>query len=179
MPATRSSAHAPGSRTPAPLRRLVVLLDNVRSMHNVGSAFRSADAFGVAEIWLCGYTPAPPHRDIQKTALGATDTVPWRSFPHVAGALDAAESAGLTVCAVEQTTGSVSLEHLVNSLDPDQSLALVFGNEVSGVSEEALERASACVEIPQWGAKHSLNVSVAVGVVLWEIRRAGASTLLL
>jgi 23S rRNA (guanosine2251-2'-O)-methyltransferase len=147
---------------------LIIILDDVRSMHNVGSAFRTADAFAAEAIYLCGYTPTPPHRDIHKTALGATETVNWQHFPAVKDGVQAARSAGYKICAVEQAHNSISL----NDVNWDgEALALVFGNEVSGVNEEIIKAADACIEIPQWGAKHSLNISVSVGVVLWELVR--------
>ena len=150
--------------------RIIVALEDVRSMNNVGSVFRSCDAFGVEELWLCGFTPTPPHRDIQKTALGATETVSWRHFPNPAAMLEAARSQGLRIAAAEQAAGSTSLEDAFGSAK--EPVLLVFGNEVSGVSDAVLEAADACVEIPQVGAKHSLNIAVSVGVVLWEAVRA-------
>ncbi len=146
-----------------------VVLDNVRSMHNVGSVFRTADAFLLEGIDLCGYTPRPPHRDIQKTALGATETVPWRGWDHAEDAVRQLTTEGYRVLAVEQTTGSIFLNHLV--LRENERLAVVFGNEVEGVNSEVIAQCSGCIEIPQQGMKHSLNVSVAAGMVLWEICR--------
>ncbi len=170
---TRKSMEALARRSPeealaAPAHDILIILDDVRSMHNVGSAFRTADAFGLAGIYLCGFTPAPPHRDIRKTALGAEDSVAWRHFKTVEEALDAAASAGYTLAAVEQAEGSTALRNVAWNGGP---LALVFGNEVSGVSDAALKCVSSCIEIPQWGAKHSLNISVSIGVVLWELVR--------
>jgi tRNA G18 (ribose-2'-O)-methylase SpoU len=148
---------------------VILILDDVRSMHNVGSAFRTADAFAASAVYLCGYTPVPPHRDIHKTALGATETVPWQHFPTTTDAVQAARDAGYTILAIEQAHNSMPLQQINRySKGP---LALVFGNEVSGVNEAVLAMADGCVEIPQWGAKHSLNISVTVGVVLWEIVR--------
>lgn len=149
----------------------LIILDDVRSMHNVGSVFRTADAFGAAGIFLSGYTPRPPHRDIHKTALGAEDTVAWQGFDTIQAAIHAAQAAGYTIVAIEQCHGSVSLSSF--KAKEGQKLALVFGNEALGVSEEALAAAAHCVEIPQTGAKHSLNISVSVGVVLWELARKG------
>lgn len=149
-----------------------LILDQVRSMHNVGAVFRTADAFAVHSISLCGYTPAPPHRDIQKTALGATETVPWKYFPDTESAIREAKAAGYRILAVEQVHQSISLSRLITPA-AWRPTAFIFGNEVSGVSEEALALADGCIEIPQWGAKHSLNISVAVGVVLWETVRNG------
>ncbi len=147
---------------------VIVILDDVRSMHNVGSTFRTCDAFAVQALYLCGYTPAPPHRDIHKTALGATETVNWKHFATTADAVNAARKEGYKIYAVEQAHNSIALQNIsINN----ELVALVFGNEVSGVSDEVLQMADGCIEIPQWGAKHSLNISVTVGVVLWEIVR--------
>ena len=146
-----------------------VVLDNVRSMHNVGSVFRTADAFLLEGIDLCGYTPRPPHRDIQKTALGATETVPWRGWNHAAEAVRQLSVDGYRLLAVEQTTGSVFLHQL--DFPANERLAVVFGNEVEGVGADVLALCAGSIEIPQLGMKHSLNVSVAAGMVLWEICR--------
>ena len=146
---------------------VVVVLDNIRSMHNVGSVFRTADAFLVQGICLCGYTPVPPHRDIHKTALGATETVAWRHFAATSDAIRSLKDEGYTVLAVEQTEGSMRL----NELSTTGPVAVVFGNEVSGVDGEALALCDGSVEIPQFGMKHSLNVSIAAGIVLWELVR--------
>jgi len=138
-------------------------------MHNVGSVFRTADAFLVKGIYLCGYTPQPPHRDIHKTALGATETVEWRHFPVTADAVRALKEEGYAVFAIEQTEGSMRLAEFAAALSGP--VAVVFGNEVSGVGEAALVLCDGSVEIPQWGMKHSLNVSIAAGIVLWELVR--------
>lgn len=145
---------------------ITVVLDNVRSMHNVGSVFRTADAFLIEHIILCGYTPKPPHRDIQKTALGATETVHWSYQENIIVTLSELQSNGYTIVGVEQAEGSQMLQNL--AITPNQKIALVFGNEVDGVSDEALALCSICIEIPQSGSKHSLNISVAAGIVLWE-----------
>ena len=147
---------------------VVVVLDNIRSMHNVGSVFRTADAFLIRAIYLCGYTPQPPHRDIHKTALGATDTVEWKYFASAVEAVRELQSAGYKVYAVEQTSASVPLQEFAGPVP----LAVVFGNEVSGVGDEALALCDGGIEIPQWGMKHSLNISIAAGIVLWELVRA-------
>lgn len=153
----------------APRHSVVVILDDVRSMQNVGSVFRTCDAFAVAELYLCGYTPQPPHRDIHKTALGATETVAWKHFEDVAAAIAAARSEGYQILAVEQAHNSSTLhEHQYGT----EKIALVFGNEVTGVSDMALANADGCLEIPQYGSKHSLNISVSVGIVLWELVRS-------
>lgn len=147
---------------------IIVILDDVRSMHNVGAVFRTCDSFAVEALYLCGYTPAPPHRDIHKTALGATETVTWQHFPHTTDAITAAKNTGHKIMAVEQAHDSVALNEF---LPQNGKIALVFGNEVTGVSDDALAMCDGCIEIPQWGAKHSLNIAVSVGVVLWEIVR--------
>lgn len=146
---------------------LIIILDDVRSMQNVGAIFRTADAFAATAIYLCGYTPAPPHRDIHKTALGATETVHWQHFPDVSTAIATASGQGYTIWSVEQTHNSVSLAAL--EVPAGQHIALVFGNEVNGVSDTALSLSQAVIEIPQWGSKHSLNISVSVGVTVWDI----------
>lgn len=154
----------------APAHPWLLILDDVRSMHNVGAAFRTADAFGIEGIYLCGYTPAPPHRDIRKTALGAEESVAWQHFERVEDALTLARQNGYRLIAIEQAEPSTPLNDLAFS-EADK-LALIFGNEVSGVSDAALAMATQCIEIPQWGAKHSLNISVSIGVVLWELARS-------
>lgn len=148
---------------------VIVILDDVRSMHNVGSAFRTCDAFAAEALYLCGYTPTPPHRDIHKTALGATETVSWKHYSTTMEAVNAAKEAGYSIYAVEQAHNSISLSGIRNKIKG--KVALVFGNEVSGVNDEVLHIADGCVEIPQWGSKHSLNISVTVGIVLWELVR--------
>lgn len=149
--------------------KIIVILDDVRSMHNVGSVFRTADAFAIEAIYLCGYTPTPPHRDIHKTALGATETVTWEHFSTTMDALHAAREKGCAIYTVEQAHNSIPLQEL--AWNKNQPVALVFGNEVSGVNEEVMAIADSCIEIPQWGAKHSLNISVSAGIVLWEMVR--------
>jgi tRNA G18 (ribose-2'-O)-methylase SpoU len=146
---------------------LVLVLDNVRSMHNVGSVFRTADAFLLQGIVLCGYTPVPPHRDINKTALGATETVEWKYAETTLSAVQELKAAGYLVMAVEQAVNS----QLLNKFIPPagQPLALVFGNEVSGVDAGVMKIVDGCIEIPQLGMKHSLNISVSTGIVVWEI----------
>jgi tRNA G18 (ribose-2'-O)-methylase SpoU len=148
---------------------IVVILDNIRSMHNVGSVFRSADAFLLHGIYLCGYTPTPPHRDIQKTALGATETVEWKYFSTSLEAVASLRSDGYKIFAIEQAEGSISLEKA--SAVECEKLAIVFGNEVEGVDAEVLKKCDGCIEIPQLGMKHSLNISVAAGIVFWELVR--------
>ncbi|MBC7828617.1 MAG: RNA methyltransferase [Chitinophagaceae bacterium] len=148
---------------------IVVILDNIRSMHNVGSVFRSADAFLLTAIYLCGYTPRPPHRDIHKTALGATETVGWKYYPGANSAMQELRDEGYGIFAVEQVEKSIPL-HLFEGNEYEK-LAVVFGNEVSGVGEDVLKLCDGCIEIPQLGMKHSLNISVAAGIVLWELVR--------
>ncbi|WP_088844416.1 RNA methyltransferase [Hymenobacter gelipurpurascens] len=145
---------------------LSLVLDNVRSLHNVGAAFRTADAFAVEKIWLCGITGRPPQREITKTALGSTESVAWEYVPTTLEAVQQLKAAGYTVVAVEQTTGSVPLPAFQPA--PGVAYALVMGNEVFGVDDDVLALCDAAVEIPQFGTKHSLNVSVAAGVVLWD-----------
>ncbi len=149
---------------------IVLVLDNVRSGLNVGSAFRTADAFALEKIYLCGITSQPPHREITKTAIGATDSMDWVYFENTLDAISELKKEGYQIIAVEQAEGSISLENITSS--PFQKCALVFGNEVSGVKEEVMEVVDACVEVPQFGTKHSLNISVCVGVVVWEFFRS-------
>ena len=149
---------------------LVVVMDNIRSMHNVGSVFRTADAFLISGICLCGFTPQPPHRDIQKTALGATESVDWVYYENTKDAVLALKEQGYKVFAIEQTQGSISLENFKTYLS-NEPVAFVFGNEVEGVSDEVLAICDGAVEIPQYGMKHSLNISVAAAIVLWEMVR--------
>jgi 23S rRNA (guanosine2251-2'-O)-methyltransferase len=146
---------------------LIVVLDNIRSMHNVGSVFRTADAFLLQAIYLCGYTPQPPHRDIHKTALGATETMEWKYFPESTTAMESLKKDGYKIFAVEQVESSIPL-HVFSAQAP-QKMALIFGNEVSGVNDQVLRLCDGFIEIPQSGMKHSLNISVAVGIVLWEL----------
>lgn len=150
--------------------RITIVLDDIRSMHNVGSAFRTADAFLVEQIILCGFTPQPPHREIQKTALGATDTVQWAHYTDTITAVKELKAKGYTIIAIEQVHDSVSLSKF--QWDNQQYVALVFGNEVGGVNDEVLQISDHCIEIPQWGSKHSLNISVSLGIVLWELVRS-------
>ena len=145
---------------------VVIVLDNVRSMHNVGSAFRTGDAFAVSKICLCGITAQPPHREIHKTALGATESVAWEYYSHTAKAILALKTEGYQIALIEQTDQSISLEQYTGS--GDQKTAFVFGHEVFGVSDEALPLADLAIEIPQYGTKHSLNVSVSIGIALWH-----------
>jgi 23S rRNA (guanosine2251-2'-O)-methyltransferase len=148
---------------------LIVVLDNVRSMHNVGSVFRTADAFLINGIWLCGYTPRPPHRDIHKTALGATETVSWQYAEKTADAVQSLKDEDYKIFAVEQVEKSIPLHEF--SSESRGKMAVVFGNEVAGIDAEVLRLCDGSIEIPQFGMKHSLNISVAAGIVLWELTK--------
>jgi 23S rRNA (guanosine2251-2'-O)-methyltransferase len=147
---------------------LAIVLDDVRSALNVGSAFRTADAFACAEVILCGFTATPPHREILKTALGSTDSVAWRHFSETVDALTALRTEGYVLVAVEQAENAFFLQNIDFQSLNDQKVALIFGNEVEGVSEIAINEADAVVEIPQFGTKHSLNIAVSIGIVAWE-----------
>ena len=146
---------------------VVMVLDNIRSLSNVGAVFRSADAFRVGEVFLCGITACPPHREIHKTALGADETVPWRYFENTKAACQELKSMGYKIIAVEQVEGSVMLQDF--KMEP--RMAFVMGNEVDGVDENILPYCDAALEIPQEGTKHSLNVSVCSGIILWDVFR--------
>jgi tRNA G18 (ribose-2'-O)-methylase SpoU len=150
-----------------PKKPLVVILDNVRSMNNVGSIFRTADAFAVQKLYLCGVTPRPPHRDIHKTALGATESVEWEYKESAEVLVGKLKASGYKILAAEQTTNSIPLTDFTS--DPEQPLALVLGNEVDGVGEEVLHQCDSVLEIPQFGTKHSLNVSVAAGIMIFSL----------
>ncbi|RAI94981.1 SpoU rRNA methylase family protein [Algoriphagus yeomjeoni] len=146
---------------------IVLVLDNVRSLNNVGSSFRTGDAFGIEKIYLCGITGTPPHRDIQKTALGATESVEWEYCLNTMQAMEKLKAEGYQICALEQVDRSVML----NEFRPEKGkkYALVFGNEVFGVEEEVLNACDAVLEIPQLGTKHSLNISVSLGIAVWDL----------
>jgi 23S rRNA (guanosine2251-2'-O)-methyltransferase len=146
---------------------LCIVLDNVRSLHNVGSAFRTADAFSVEKLVLTGITGTPPHREIEKTALGATTSVSWRYSESSKKAVEALRTEGWKIVIVEQTTESIPLQKF--SPEPSEKICLVFGNEINGVSDEVIELADLALEIPQSGTKHSLNISVCVGIVAWHV----------
>ena len=148
---------------------IVVLLDSVRSLNNVGSVFRTSDAFLVEKIILCGITGTPPHRDIEKTALGATETVTWEHQPEILETVQKLKNEGYVICAIEQVDKSVMLHNF--EIDKSKKYALVLGNEVFGVSEEVVKVADYAIEIPQFGTKHSLNVSVSAGIVIWEFAK--------
>ncbi len=146
---------------------VVLVLDNIRSLNNIGSIFRTADAFRIESIFLCGISASPPHREIHKTALGATESVDWEYFKSVEEAVEKLKSKQYQILAIEQADNSI----LLNLFQPKkrEKLALVFGNEVRGVEESIIGMADSCIEIPQSGTKHSFNVSVSVGIVLWDI----------
>jgi tRNA G18 (ribose-2'-O)-methylase SpoU len=150
---------------------VAIVLDNVRSALNVGSAFRTADAFACSGMILCGYTAQPPHREILKTALGSTDSVAWKHFEDTTEALKYLKKEGYILIAVEQAEGSVFLQNIENHILINKKYALIFGNEVEGVSDEAIEKSDFIVEIPQYGTKHSLNIAVSIGIVSWEFVR--------
>jgi len=145
---------------------LVVVLDEVRSLHNIGSVFRTSDAFLVERIYLCGITATPLHPEIHKTALGAEDTVEWKYVKNTLDAVQELHCMGYTVWAIEQVEGSTLLDKL--ELDSGKKYAIVMGNEVKGVQQEVVDACDGCIEIPQYGTKHSLNVSVTAGIILWE-----------
>ena len=153
---------------------IIVVLENVRSAYNVGSIFRTADAFLIECIFICGYTPPPTHRSVHKTALGAVDTVDWMQFENIADAIDQLKQNNYMVYAIEQAEKSISLEKFTLSSNlpagrHGKKIAVVFGNEVTGVQDAVMQQCDGCIEIPQHGMKHSLNVSVAAGVILWKL----------
>ena len=145
---------------------VAVVLDNVRSMHNIGSIFRTADAFAVEQVVLCGITAQPPHREIEKTALGATQSIDWHYFDDTTKAVDQLRSDGYTIIAIEQAANSIMLNDFTPPLN--EKYALIFGNEVEGVSDVVMQKIDACIEIPQFGTKHSFNIVVSAGIVLWD-----------
>ena len=148
---------------------LVVVLDHVRSLYNVGSVFRSSDAFRIEGVCLCGITAQPPHPEIHKTALGAEDSVPWKYFERTEDAVTWLKEQGYTILAIEQCEGSTMLQDFQQQ--PDKKYAIVFGNEVKGVQQQVVDMCDGCLEIPQYGTKHSLNVSVTAGIVLWHLSK--------
>ena len=148
---------------------LIIVLDNIRSLHNVGSVFRTADAFLVKKIYLCGITAQPPHRDIHKTALGATDTVEWEYVESTVDLIEKLKEAGVRTLVLEQTEQTTMLHNL--EWNSEVPVALIFGNEVEGVQQDVIDVCDDVIEIPQFGTKHSFNVSVSAGIVLWELVR--------
>ncbi len=145
---------------------LIVVLDEIRSLHNIGSVFRTSDAFRVESIYLCGITATPPHPELHKTALGAEYTVDWKYFKNTLDAVDKLKSDGYIVYSIEQAEGSTLLNDL--QLDATKKYAIIMGNEVKGVQQEVINNSDGCIEIPQYGTKHSLNVSVTTGIVIWD-----------
>lgn len=146
---------------------VLIVLDNVRSMNNAGSIFRTADAFLVKGIYLCGITSQPPHREIEKTALGATSTVAWKYFRNVSEAILELKRDGYLIISVEQTDHSIPLNKF--SPSPGKKYALIFGHEMNGISQEAIQMSDLALEVPQYGTKHSLNIAVCAGIVIWDI----------
>lgn len=145
---------------------LVVVLDDIRSLHNIGAVFRTSDAFRVESIYLCGITAVPPHPELHKTALGAEFTVNWKYFKNAVEAVEELKTAGYMVYSIEQAEGSILLDELI--LSAQRKYAVVLGNEVKGVQQAVIDRCNGCIEIPQYGTKHSLNVSVTAGIVIWD-----------
>lgn len=156
-----AEAYKKAEKTP-----LILILDNIRSLNNIGSVFRTADAFLIKKIYLCGITAQPPHKDIQKTALGATDSVEWEYAENTLDVIEKLQAEGVFVAAIEQAELAVNLNDF--SLQNELTYALIFGNEVKGVKQKVVSASDAVIEIPQFGTKHSLNISVSVGVVVWD-----------
>ena len=146
---------------------IILVLDDIRSLHNIGSVFRTADAFLIEKIYLCGITATPPNKEIHKTALGATETVAWEHSKNVLEVIENLKNEYTTVLAIEQVESAVFLQDF--TVEKDKKYALVFGNEVYGVSQEAVAICDGCIEIPQLGTKHSLNISVSAGIVVWDL----------
>ncbi len=150
-----------------PKTPIIVVLDNIRSLNNIGSVFRTSDAFLVEKIYLCGITAKPPHRDIHKTALGATESVDWEYKKDTRTLVNDLKNQGVKVAAIEQVENSIMLDKFIP--EPNKKIAIIFGNEVKGVQQEVVSESDYCIEIPQIGTKHSLNISVSCGVVLWDL----------
>jgi len=146
---------------------IIIVLDDVRSLHNIGSVFRTADAFLIEKIYLCGITATPPNKEIHKTALGATETVAWEHNKNVLEVIENLKSNNITTLAIEQVQSAIFLQDF--EVEKGKKYALVFGNEVHGVSQEAVAQCDGCIEIPQLGTKHSLNISVSTGIVVWDL----------
>ncbi len=149
---------------------LIVILDDVRSLNNIGSVFRTADAFVVESIYLCGITATPPHAEIHKTALGAEDSVEWHYMENVCQAIKELKDKDYKICSIEQVEGSISLPQFI--IKEDEKYAIILGNEVKGVKQEAVDASDFCIELPQYGTKHSLNVSITAGIVMWDFFKA-------
>ena len=146
---------------------IIIILDDIRSLHNIGSVFRTSDAFLIEKIYLCGITATPPNKEIHKTALGATDTVAWEYQKEVLTVIDQLKAKEISVFVIEQVENSIMLNYF--EVEKDKKYALIFGNEVKGVSQQAIEKCHGVIEIPQLGTKHSLNVSVSAGIVVWDL----------
>ncbi|RMA56658.1 RNA methyltransferase [Ulvibacter antarcticus] len=146
---------------------LIIILDNIRSLNNIGSVFRTADAFLIQKIYLCGFTATPPHKDIQKTALGATDSVDWEYAEDTLPLIEKLQKEGVFVTSIEQSENSIMLDKF--ETDKNRTYAVVFGNEVKGVAQNVVTASDAVIEIPQFGTKHSLNIAVSAGIVLWDL----------
>jgi len=146
---------------------LIIILDNIRSLNNIGSVFRTADAFLVKKIYLCGITATPPHKDIQKTALGATETVDWEYQENIIDLIKTLQSENIKILSIEQAENATMLHNFIPA--SDQTYAVIFGNEVKGVQQEVVSTSDTVIEIPQYGSKHSLNISVSTGVVIWDL----------
>ena len=146
---------------------MIIVLDNIRSLNNIGSVFRTSDAFLVEKIYLCGITATPPHKDIHKTALGSTDTVAWEYIENTMDLIEKLKSENVTICAIEQAENATMLDEF--KVETNKKYALVFGNEVKGVAQDVVSASDVVIEIPQFGTKHSLNISVSCGVVTWDI----------
>ncbi len=151
----------------APKTPLIIILDNIRSLNNIGAVFRTADAFLIQKIYLCGITATPPHRDIQKTALGATDTVDWEYHESTMDLINTLQKENIKILSIEQAENATMLDNFIPELD--QTYAVVFGNEVKGVQQAIVSASDQVIEIPQYGSKHSLNISVSAGVVIWDL----------
>ncbi|WP_026976651.1 RNA methyltransferase [Flavobacterium tegetincola] len=146
---------------------IIIVMDDIRSLHNIGSVFRTSDAFLIEKIYLCGITATPPHKEIQKTALGATETVAWEHQKNVTDVIQNLQAENVIVLAIEQVEQAILLDNF--QVDATKKYALVFGNEVYGVSQEAVALCDGCIEIPQLGTKHSLNIAVSAGIVVWDL----------
>ncbi|NJX15819.1 RNA methyltransferase [Tamlana crocina] len=146
---------------------LIIVLDNIRSLNNIGSVFRTSDAFLIEKIYLCGITAQPPHKDIHKTALGSTETVDWKYAKDTMQVVDNLKAEGVKICSIEQAENATMLNDF--SVEPSTKYALIFGNEVKGVAQNVVSASDAVIEIPQFGSKHSLNISVSCGVVVWDL----------
>jgi len=146
---------------------IIIILDNIRSLNNIGSVFRTADAFLIEAVYLCGITAKPPHREIQKTALGATESVSWTHYDTTNEAIQNLKEKGYKIAAIEQAENSIMLNNY--SVSNNEKIAIIFGNEVKGVEQDAIDLSDVVIEIPQYGTKHSLNISVSAGVVIWDL----------